>query len=118
MLLLDIDGTLLNYRTELPPSAADAVRQARARGHRVYLCTGRSRAEIYDHLWDLGVDGLIGGNGSFVEDAGQVVFHQVLDAAVTVHTRGGDLRIEWAGPGQPVRMTGPAVTVYQGSITL
>lgn len=42
----------------------------------------------------------------------------LLDAAVTVHTRGGDLRIEWAGPGQPVRMTGPAVTVYQGSITL
>ncbi len=29
-LLLDIDGTPVNYRTELPPSAADAVRQARA----------------------------------------------------------------------------------------
>lgn len=82
VLLLDIDGTLVNYRTELPPSAADAVRAARARGHRVYLCTGRSRAEIYDQLWDLGVDGLIGGNGSYLEDAGQVVFHQVLDAAV------------------------------------
>ena len=89
VLLLDIDGTLLNYRTELPPSAADAVRQARARGHRVYLCTGRSRAEIYDHLWDLGVDGLIGGNGSYVEDAGQVVFHQVLDAAVVAEA------VEW-----------------------
>ncbi len=82
VLLLDIDGTLVNYRAELPASAADAVRAARARGHRVYLCTGRSRAEIYDHLWELGVDGLIGGNGSYVEDAGQVVFHQVLDAAV------------------------------------
>lgn len=89
VLLLDIDGTLVNYRTELPAGAAAAVREARARGHRVYLCTGRSRAEIYDHLWDLGVDGLIGGNGSYVEDAGQAIFHQVLDPAVVAEA------VEW-----------------------
>lgn len=41
-----------------------------------------------------------------------------LDAAVEVQTRGGQLRIEWAGPGQPVMMTGPAQTVYQGEIEL
>ena len=89
VLLLDVDGTLVNYRTELPAGAAAAVREARARGHRVYLCTGRSRAEIYDHLWELGVDGLIGGNGSYVEDAGQAIFHQVLDPAVVAEA------VEW-----------------------
>ncbi len=44
-----------------------------------------------------------------------------LDAAVEVHTRGGDLRIEWAGAAAPdsaVFMTGPAETVYQGEIEL
>ena len=82
IVLLDIDGTLVNYRTELPVSAAAAVGEARARGHRIYLCTGRSRAEIYPYLWELGTDGLIGGNGSYVEAAGEVVFHQVLDARV------------------------------------
>jgi diaminopimelate epimerase len=41
-----------------------------------------------------------------------------LDAAVEVHTRGGDLRIEWAGLGAPVRMTGPAQTVFEGEIEL
>jgi len=41
-----------------------------------------------------------------------------LDASVEVHTRGGDLRIEWAGGTSPVRMTGPAQTVYQGEIEL
>nr|WP_199066354.1 diaminopimelate epimerase [Chromobacterium sp. ASV5] len=40
----------------------------------------------------------------------------LLDARVRVHTRGGDLAIEWAGEGQPVIMTGPAVTVFQGEI--
>ncbi|MGC3994831.1 MAG: Cof-type HAD-IIB family hydrolase [Propionicimonas sp.] len=82
VVLLDIDGTLLNYRAELPASAAAAVCGARANGHKVYLCTGRSRAEVYPELWDLGVDGLIGGNGSYVEDAGRVVFHQAMDADV------------------------------------
>ena len=38
--------------------------------------------------------------------------------AVDVHTRGGLLTIAWAGPGQPVLMTGPAQTVYTGDIDL
>jgi diaminopimelate epimerase len=41
-----------------------------------------------------------------------------LSAAVHVHTRGGDLSIEWQGPGHPVWMTGPAVTVFSGMVDL
>jgi len=42
----------------------------------------------------------------------------LLDARVTVHTLGGTLTIEWEGGDSPVRMTGPATTVFQGDITL
>ncbi|MGE0556763.1 MAG: diaminopimelate epimerase [Burkholderiales bacterium] len=42
----------------------------------------------------------------------------LLDARVTVSTRGGDLVIVWAGDGMPVMMTGPAVTVFTGNVTL
>ncbi len=42
----------------------------------------------------------------------------LLNARVTVSTRGGDLVIVWAGAGQPVLMTGPAVTVFDGEIRL
>lgn len=42
----------------------------------------------------------------------------LLDASVEVTTRGGVLRIEWAGNGHSVWMTGPAVTVFQGEVTL
>jgi diaminopimelate epimerase len=42
----------------------------------------------------------------------------LLDARVRVTTRGGDLIISWAGEGQPVMMTGPAVTVFEGDIDL
>ena len=39
----------------------------------------------------------------------------LLDACVDVHTHGGVLTIEWAGGNaDPVRMTGPAVTVFEG----
>lgn len=41
-----------------------------------------------------------------------------LDAAVEVQTRGGLLRIEWAGGQSPVLMTGPATKVFDGDIEL
>ncbi|WP_242970612.1 HAD family hydrolase [Butyricicoccus pullicaecorum] len=78
---MDVDGTLVDYQGRLPDSARLAVRQARANGHRVYICTGRSRAEIYPFLWEIGLDGMIGGNGSYVEDAGEVILHQMMTAA-------------------------------------
>lgn len=42
----------------------------------------------------------------------------LLDSPVRVETRGGELTIAWQGPGSPVRMTGPAVTVFSGEIEL
>jgi len=42
----------------------------------------------------------------------------LLDPQVTVTTRGGELHIRWNGEGQPVWMTGPATTVFEGTINL
>jgi diaminopimelate epimerase len=42
----------------------------------------------------------------------------VLGRRVDVETRGGVLTIEWAGEGEPVLMTGSAVTVFEGEINL
>jgi diaminopimelate epimerase len=46
----------------------------------------------------------------------------LLDSPVEVHTRGGDLQIAWGGLideiAQPVIMTGPAITVFEGEITI
>lgn len=39
-----------------------------------------------------------------------------LSEQVNVRVRGGMLRLEWAGEGQPVWMTGPAETVFTGEI--
>ena len=42
----------------------------------------------------------------------------LLDARVRVSTRGGDLTIRWEGADNPVWLTGPAVTVFEGEIEL
>ena len=42
----------------------------------------------------------------------------LLDSPVEVSTQGGTLAIDWAGPGQPVMLTGPAVTVFEGEIEM
>jgi diaminopimelate epimerase len=41
-----------------------------------------------------------------------------LSARVKVLLNGGELVVSWDGEGQPVLMTGPATTVYQGRIEL
>ena len=46
------------------------------------------------------------------------ILRELLIAPVRVETRGGALSIDWAGPGTAVRMTGPAVSVFEGEIEL
>lgn len=41
-----------------------------------------------------------------------------MDSPVQLELPGGKLLIEWAGSGQPVMMTGPAVRVYEGQVRL
>lgn len=100
ILFIDVDGTLVDYRGRLPASAVTAIRQARANGHRVYISTGRSRAEVYKELWEIGLDGMIGGNGSYVEDHERVVLHRLitLDQAKRIvdwlHGRGLEFYLE------------------------
>lgn len=44
--------------------------------------------------------------------------HRDLDEDVEVELPGGRLEINWRGEGEPVWMTGPAVTVYEGRTEL
>ena len=42
----------------------------------------------------------------------------LLDSPVRVRAPGGELSIGWAGAGQPVFLSGPAVTVFEGEIEI
>ena len=76
-----------------PESAFKAVEQARANGHKVYICTGCSKAEIEQR--DLPeLDGMIGANGGYVEDAGEVVMHHALTVEQVRHI------VDWCNDGE------------------
>lgn len=85
ILFLDVDGTITDYDNNIPASCVSAIRAARANGHLAYMCTGRSRAEVPPELEAIGFDGMIGGNGSYVESAGEVVMHQLITAEQCRH---------------------------------
>ncbi|HQX07341.1 MAG TPA: diaminopimelate epimerase, partial [Zoogloea sp.] len=46
------------------------------------------------------------------------ILRELVVSPVTVETRGGELTIAWNGVGTPVMMTGPAVTVFSGTLSL
>ncbi|MFC3114398.1 diaminopimelate epimerase [Cellvibrio fontiphilus] len=77
-----------------------------------------SRSEINLRVFERGVgETLACGTGA----CGAVVagrLRGLLDQKVKVNLPGGSLHIEWPGEGQPVIMTGPAVTVFHGQIKI
>lgn len=72
---VDVDGTLVNDRGVIPDSARAAIRQARANGHLVFLCTGRSITQIWAEILDVGFDGIVAAAGGYVEVGGAVLAH-------------------------------------------
>ena len=84
-LFLDVDGTLIDYKTKLPASAKKAVEQAQKNGHKIIICTGCSRCEIEARDMDLNFDGVIYGNGCYVEYNNEVIFHQPLTLEQCTH---------------------------------
>jgi diaminopimelate epimerase len=72
------------------------------------------RANIRLRVWERGAgETLACGTGACAAMVAGVR-RGLLAERVRVQTRGGALTIEWAGPGQPVYMTGPARTVFEG----
>ena len=71
---LDIDGTLVDGNGIIPDSAAEAIIQARRNGHKIIICSGRSRCEMHDNIMKVPLDGIIGSAGAYIELDGRVIF--------------------------------------------
>ncbi|PJI94806.1 Cof-type HAD-IIB family hydrolase [Luteimicrobium subarcticum] len=88
---LDVDGTYLSVHGVVPPSARDAVAQARAAGHLVFLCTGRSLPQITADVREPGFDGIVAGAGAYAELADGTVLRHVTYAPDELHHAAGVL---------------------------
>ncbi len=74
LVFLDIDGTLTTPGSNVPPeSALEVIREARERGHKVLLCTGRN-LDMLKPLLEYGFDGAVASAGGYVMLDGEVLF--------------------------------------------
>lgn len=78
LIFLDIDGTFVSAMAVPSAYAVEAVRGARANGHKVFLCTGRNMPIIGNDILEVGFDGVIASAGSHVEIGGEVLFDKIL----------------------------------------
>lgn len=81
IIFLDVDGTLVNSRQELPLSTRRALKEARDCGHTLVIATGRARTQIYPWILDAGFDGFIGDNGGYAEFQGVKIFDTRIGSA-------------------------------------
>lgn len=82
IIFFDVDGTLVDVREtneHVPQSTIEAIHRTREKGNLCFLCTGRSLAEIYPHILEIGFDGIIGAGGGFVKIGDEMLYHKRVD---------------------------------------
>ena len=77
---LDIDGTLISDSFRIPQANLDAIDAARAKGHKVFINTGRSWGNVPLELREqFNVDGVIAGSGAMIIIDGETVYKKCYD---------------------------------------
>ena len=72
---LDVDGTLVNFNGEVPELTIRALTEAQKNGHKMIICTGRQKSQIYPELLKkVKFDGIVASAGAYVELDGQIIF--------------------------------------------
>ena len=79
VVFLDVDGTIVNDKGIIPESAKQAIRTAVENGHKLVVCSGRSRFQLPQMLLDLGFSGMVTAAGAQVTADGKEIYHAVID---------------------------------------
>jgi len=101
-----VQGALIEHHARFPERVNAGFMQVQDRGH--------IRLRVYERGAG---ETLACGTGACAAVA-VGIRRGLLDARVRVSTRGGDLTIRWEGADNPVWLTGPAVTVFEGEMEI
>ncbi|MGN5734977.1 MULTISPECIES: HAD-IIB family hydrolase [Arthrobacter] len=69
---LDVDGTYADYGV-VPAAHEQAVKDARAAGHKVLICTGRPLPMLPPSILGAGFDGVVASAGAYLDVGGEVL---------------------------------------------
>jgi len=96
VMFFDIDGTIADFRCNIPVSAREAIRAARAKGLRCIVNTGRPYVHIEPDVVDIGFDAFLCSCGQHLVMDGKTVFRAAVDGEICreiVH-RAWDCRLD------------------------
>lgn len=86
LIALDMDGTMLNERSELSPRTREALRAAQRAGIRVTAATGRMYPSAMQHIRDIGIESAcIFYNGALIRDplTDETIYQRTLGRELT-----------------------------------
>lgn len=84
LIFFDIDGTLWDEAMEIPRSTVDALHALQARGHKIFICSGRAKSNITsEQLLGIGFDGIVASCGNHIEMSGVRLYENILTPALT-----------------------------------
>ena len=88
IVFLDADGTLFHHSGYIPKSAIDACKHAQSNGHKICLCTGRQKVEIFGELTKINYDGIVAGSGATIIIHDQTLLERTFTnhELATIHT--------------------------------
>lgn len=66
VIFFDVDGTIMDDKWYIPPSAVSAIHSARAKGNLCIVNTGRPYTHIEESVVDIGFDGYICSCGQYI----------------------------------------------------
>ena len=84
LIFFDIDGTLWDGHMQIPESTIPTLKKLQANGHKIFLCSGRSRASIQaKELMDVDFDGILAACGNHIELNNEIVHENILSPELT-----------------------------------
>ena len=83
IVFFDIDGTVWDWKQQVPDSCYEAIGRLRENGHLAFICSGRAYANLRaDSLKKAGFDGVVAACGGYVEIDGKVIYNRILEQDV------------------------------------
>ncbi len=82
LIFLDIDGTILTWGKGISRGVREGLKKARALGHQVFICTGRSFCTLPAELDDLELDGILASAGSDIWIHGKNVHRTFMEPSL------------------------------------
>lgn len=85
-LFFDIDGTIAENDNAPSRLTKYALRQLRLKGHRIFVCTGRTLCDVYPTITSIGFHGIISGAGANITLEEKTLFQCTIPHALLKET--------------------------------